>query len=67
MAAHKKLTRELVIVVNVNANLENQIVTLEMLKAKFEQCNRRSNVELPDKDLENNTICATMGHPTSRQ
>ena len=38
-AANEKITSELVIVKNVNVNLENQIVNLEKLKAKAEQCN----------------------------
>ena len=38
-AANEKITSELVIVRNVNVNLENQIVNLEKLKAKAEQCN----------------------------
>ena len=62
-AADEKVTSELVIVKNVNANLENRIVNLEKLQAKTEQYNRRNNVEIsrisneiPDEDLQNNVI-----------
>ena len=59
VATNEKITRELLIVKNVNSNLEKHITTLEKLQVKAEQYNRRNNVEISgilsdifDNDLE---------------
>ena len=67
-STNEKITSDLLVVKNVNAKLEEQIISLEKSQAKSEQYSRRNNIELsgipndiPEDNLEKVVIdiCGT--------